>query len=117
MTVKNCTGNFAMRKSLRKHITKAKLEELAKLHLKGVPITRLIRDNNLDVSAPHLNKLIRAYFAADKLVMNKQTKIEADAIINSLFPPWLDCNGEVIQIQPSNWKYEGYFPFGKWAVR
>ncbi len=106
-----------MRKSLRKHITKAKLDELAKLYIKGVPITRLVRDNSLDVSAPHLNKLIKAYFAADKLAMNKRAKQEADAIFNSLFPPWLDLTGNVVQVQPSDWKYEGYFPFGRWVTR
>lgn len=32
----------------------------------------------------------------------------------SLFPPWLDNEIKQVQVSPSNWTYNGYFPWGHW---
>lgn len=87
-----------MRKNKRKLICKVTLERIAKLTSLGVPLLRIIRDEDLNVSAPHVAKLV------DYL---KTGEYEA-----SLFPPWL--KGKVIAEQPEDWKYDGRFPWGKW---
>ena len=73
----------------------AKASELAEL---GVPVAKIIRDMELDISSPALSNLIRWY---DK---------RNPAIHLSLFPNWLDTN----KVAQSGWKYHGYFTIGQW---
>lgn len=103
-----------MNKSKRKHIKYDKLKELSALSAKGVPTARLIRDHSLDVSVPHLAKLIRCFNAYKALPVTSDKALE---LHDSLFPDWVDDTGSDIQIQPSNWKYNGLFPFGSWSER
>ena len=86
----------------RKLIPKPILAEAYKRLQFGVPIARLIKDLNLDVSRPHMAILLDWYSLA----------LQDEAICASLFPPWLE--GETEQEEPDNAKYEGRFPFGVW---
>lgn len=94
----------------RKLIGETLLSRLAHLNNLGVGTTRLIKDNNLDISRPALNTLIDHYnmIGPDSgLTKEAQKKVSA-----SLFPLWLP-NNEIAE-QPQDWKYKDRFPFGKW---
>lgn len=86
----------------RKLLAPPILARLARKRDVGVPLARLIKDHDLDISSPHLAKLIGWF---DQ---------ESDEIQNSLFPPWLDYNSIQVQEQPDNFSYTGLFPFGYW---
>ena len=99
-----------MRKNTRKLIGQKTLASLAYWRHKGVPLAKQIRDNALDISGPHLTKLLD-YFD----LIGDATTIQINAqqtISDSLFPPWIE--GFTIRQQPNNWSYIGKFPFGKW---
>jgi hypothetical protein len=81
----------------------------------GVPLRRIIRDNNLKISGPHLAKLIDWH---DNLLLdNDIVPIKAKTMIrDSLFPTWLKDYPNV-QEQPSDYAYLGKFPLGGWEIR
>lgn len=74
----------------------------------GVPLSRAIRDADLDLTRPTVNKLVQ-YYAQVKEHPEKFEMIEA-----SLFPDWLDDNSVDVQENPENWVYLGCFPWGEW---
>lgn len=71
----------------------------------GVPLARAMRDLDLEdkISRPSLAKLIRWHSDADNFT-----------VYSSLTPEWLNQKGSMIQEQPDNWTYKGYFPVGEW---
>ena len=86
----------------RKLLTQAALAKLEVLTMMGVPLARCITDLQLDMSRPAVKKLLDIHLLADH-----QT---------SLNPEWLDPTGPLVQEQPSNYSYEGYFPLGHWSI-
>lgn len=98
-------------KRLRKLVAREHLKEITDLSLIGVPLTRIIKDKNMDVSRPHLDKLVHLYQLSyiDKVYEEEQLQL----ITNSLFPPWIEPD-PIIQVQPETYKYRGRFPFGYW---
>lgn len=91
-----------------------RLDKLLSLHRKvsiGVPLARALRDLELDISRPLAAKQL-------KLFETECESNEANRLItDSMDPPWLDAKGPAVQEQPSDWDYEGYFPFGKWVEK
>lgn len=92
----------------RKLINERVLRDCLYLSDLGVPVSKISRDNNLDISLPALIKLIYYYKTAEESVIN------ARYIKASLFPPWLDNDNDDAQSQPDAFKYLGAFPFGEW---
>lgn len=92
----------------RKLIVKHYLNEYASLRQLGVPIRKIIRDNDLDISGPHLSKLLDW---VDELNQENNTIIH-----DSLFPQWLDTDGDKVQEQPIHYNYSGRFPKGRWIL-
>lgn len=76
----------------------------------GVPVARIIKDLQINVSNPHLKKLVKYYLLYQEGNLHYNTKVQ---IRDSLFPPWLD-NRNTTTLQPEGWKYSGMFPFGIW---
>lgn len=91
----------------RKLIKFSTLVALFDKEQEGVPYSRMIRDLDLDVSTPHLTKLLNYLFLSTS----------EPAIEQSLRPPWLDEDGPEVQEEPDDYKYIGRFPFGVWAKR
>lgn len=84
--------------------------ELSKL---GVPLRKIIRDNDLSTSGPHLAKLLETFH----LLAIPEISIGANIVItNSLFPEWLK-DTPTVQEQPENYTYLGKFPFGYWDIK
>jgi len=75
--------------------------------LLGVPLARLIRDYDLDITGPGLAPLVR-YCSSLKLPGN-----DDETITDSLFPSWISNNNKV-QVMPAGWYYVGHFPLGNW---
>lgn len=85
----------------------------------GAPLSRIIRDLDLDISRTALNKLDEWYmYAKYDLNLLRETEEEAELyerVMQSLFPAWLDENGTDVQSSPEDWTYVGYFPRGQWV--
>lgn len=90
-------------KAKRKLIPKALFAEIVARKALGVPLSRIIKDLNLDISRTSLSSLLKVYE-----VSYINGKFDA-----SLFPPWLKDKAEV-QKQPDSWYYQGHFPWGSW---
>lgn len=93
----------------RKLMGKELLKEVIELRKLGVPIRRIIKNKKIDISIPHLNKLMDLYEEANITTVS----FLADSIFSSIFPIWLSEN-DGIKIVPNNWHYKGRFPFGIW---
>ena len=87
----------------RKLVPEPLLKKATELLDIGVPMSKVIRDQDLDISAPALATLVKYY------------KQDAAPIYLSLFPEWLDSL--VITEQPDNAVYNGYFPLGQGLER
>lgn len=90
-------------KAKRKLIPKALVIEIVKRQALGVPLSRIIKDLELNISRTSLKSILDIYKSVDP-----DSSWEA-----SLFPPWLNDEAKV-QEQPNNWYYQGYFPWGSW---
>lgn len=110
-------------KSSKKLIMQPQLQELSKLRGLGVPIKKLLKDHDLDMTSPTLVKLLDDYdemreFAKD--CPSPGYPFEADTpqakIHASLFPEWLNII-DGIQVQPKEWIYRGKWPKGNWIKR
>lgn len=101
-----------MRINKRKLIPLQQLDELYHKQAIGVPIARLIRDNDMNISIPHLSKLLHYY----GLCMANTGMESAVTIYNSLNAPWLDSTilADRVQEEPEGYKYIGRFPYGEW---
>ena len=95
-------------KNTRKLLSETILADLLYKSDLGVPHSKLIRDMNLDVSLPHLTKLIGWY------KQSEEAEVNAHFIRASLFPPWIVENINGMQCQPDTYTYKGLFPFGEW---
>ena len=107
----------------------------------GVPITTIIRQDNIPLTPPTLTKMFSYVDMLEEEVM-KENPDMYQMIYNSLFPDWLTeklgeddwerltemINGQPnikttvlellpsdLVIQPSGWTYKGLFPIGKWS--
>jgi len=100
----------------RKLLPEALLSPLTYQFRQGVPVTKLIRNNNLEVSRPHLRKLFFIYIDILDFENSEHQKDFAIALRRAMFPEWLD-NKTTITEQPDEWTYDGKFPFGKWIRR
>lgn len=88
----------------RKLLSLATLRKVSDRDELGVPLTRIISDLELDISRPHLRKLI-SYYTASPL---------SPQVLKSIAPKWVDPTSAQTQIQPNGWVYSGVFPFGEW---
>lgn len=68
----------------------------------GVPLAKVHKELELDISYPALQKLI---------TLLKNTNVDT---VGSLYPEWLEKDSMKVQEQPDNYKYNGYFPYGEW---
>ncbi len=92
------------------------LVEIVELHDKGVPISKLIRDFNLSVANPTLQRLISYLNLA--IVTSENNQYKTTKIIHkSLFPAWLNDAVGVEVSQPQEWYYKGIMPLGEWLKR
>lgn len=101
----------------RKLVKTAVLQEIASLNKQGVPLAKIVRDNDLDVSLPHLTKLIHFFnLSIDACPERHITEEDKVKLLNSLFPEWMQFAAEAapIQVQPASYKYKGLFPWGIW---
>jgi hypothetical protein len=105
----------------RKHLTRNELRRIHDLVTLGVPLKKLLRESNLPISAPSVAMLLKHYarIAIDDTnpELTKAISSADIATVLSLFPSWLDNQGEPVQTAPENWSYDGLFPFGKWVER
>lgn len=92
-------------------IKQSKLDELWYKVAEGVPLCKLIRMHNLKITHPTLSKLIDYVSAADSCTDSKAQKL----ILASLYPAWLEEYDTDVVKQPSDWRYEGKMPLGKWV--
>lgn len=94
----------------RKLIKYPLLLELTSKFQDGVPVAKLIRQYELDISTPCLMKLLKI-----------QTKLVSSISLrrHSLNPPWLDDSDAApnVQVNPDDWYYEGRFPDGQWKQK
>ena len=94
-------------KAKRKLFRKALLLQMVLDAYKGpVPIAAIRRKYNLDVSLPHLSKIIDL---VNRFGNNK-------AIMASICPEWLNDDDD-IQEEPEDYSYKGTFPWGTWEQR
>lgn len=97
----------------RKLIAFTALNKYANLHKLGVPLNRIIRDHSLQISNPHLSKLLEIYY----YITNPETKDHMIPTIEaSMFPDWLE-DESYVQEQPDNYTYTGRFPNGTWEMK
>lgn len=90
------------------------LKELHSRHELGVPVTRLIKDYELDISRPSLAKLIE-YFDLYQVQYRDYYSYTVNTIKSSLNPEWLEKNCNIVQTQPKHYKYIGEMPLGYWV--
>lgn len=89
------------------------LKQLSEEATIGVPVATLVSKYKLEVTPPTLSKMISHYKAMITAPDDKSKKI----IELSLFPNWLDYKDQPIIKQPSQYRYSGSFPLGKWIKR
>ncbi len=95
----------------RKLLARDTLELIWLRYTVGVPIQRLRRDFNVELSLPSFTRLVEYY---EESTDQEQNVTITDTIVNSLFPDWLNPECKDVQSQPKLWKYIGKFPVGKW---
>ena len=95
----------------RKLMPQSVLHEILCKANEGVPIARLLRNYELDLTRTTLASLLQQY------ALSATSLQDQDTILASLFPPWLDEYSETsskVQQNPDGWYYQGYFPWGEW---
>ena len=97
---------------LRKHIRADVLHKIYDEVQLGVPVARSMRSHlpSDSMTRPTVVNLLETLAE----LKNTVDTTDADILASSLFPPWLDEHGEVIQEQPHNYDYTGCFPIGRW---
>ena len=95
-------------------ITEPLLIKIFKDFSVGVPVAKLIKNYNLSMSQPTLNKLLNTY----DILLNKSL-VDSDywTVWSSLFPCWPTMHSDNIMIQPATHVYYGTWPYGKWEAR
>lgn len=90
-------------------------KELVDMHAKrkeGVPVSRIIKDYELEITHPTLSRLIEYY----ELYMQANDEIKP-IIFSSLFPEWLSSSTDILVKQPTEYVYRGRMPLGQWEYR
>ena len=95
----------------RKLLARDALEVIWLRYSVGVPLNRLKRDFDVDLSLPSFIRLVEYY---EESTDPEQNVTITDTIVNSLFPVWLNPDCKKVQSQPKHWKYIGKFPVGQW---
>ena len=95
----------------RKLIPEKAILEIRELQEMGVPLARIIKDQKLDISYPHLRKLLELY--EDFFISCVYNPTDIAIVTASMFPSWLRDSPKA-QAQSKQDKYEGRFPFGRW---
>lgn len=95
------------------------LTEITELHSKGVPVSKLLRDYELSIASPTLQRLINYLSIANNSLTNDDnlSNPTRDRIYASLFPEWLDGIDQDEVSQPPEWYYKGTMPLGEWLQR
>lgn len=97
----------------RKLIPQHQLFAIKEKFHSGVPISKLIREYELDISHPHLRKLLFIYID----ILNPELNLSHRKALNdSIFPIWLENKLGAVT-QPDSWTYEGRFPYGTWEKK
>jgi hypothetical protein len=100
-----------MSRKLRKLLSESLLEECNLLKHTGVPIAKIISQKSLNVSSPHMTRLLTLLDASRDEV--NYTPYQNKLIKASLFPDWLIASSNM-QTQPAERVYSGPFPLGQW---
>ena len=97
----------------RKLMPESLLSQLLDAYRLGVPLAKLIREHDLDISRPHLRKLLFIYIDVleEEAFYNKESTLR-----HALFPAWVR-EKQGITIQPDKWTFTGRFPLGAWGVK
>lgn len=92
-------------------VNKDILEQVYRLHATGVPLSRIMRITGLhdSISQPTLRTLLNYRYLLDTAVEEAHANI-----METLYPSWL-ASDKIISDKPSNFKYVGLMPFGKWV--
>ena len=94
------------------------LSDLWYRHSTGVPILTLIKQEQINITAPTLTKLINYMTQLENIdTENELNEPLYETVYLSLFPSWLEENELELVVQPHGWFYEGLFPLGKWIQR
>jgi len=97
----------------RKLVSGNLIPQLLESYQLGVPLSKLIANNQLDISSPHLRKLLFIYIEIlDPGIDMKQRS----RLYSSLFPIWLEDKVGAYT-QPDEWTYDGRFPNGTWRKK
>jgi len=101
---------------LRKLIRADVLQDLHADVKRGVPVAAAMRKYlpKDSMTRPTVVKLL----AADRLLtdaMKAEAVALSDVLAGSLFPSWLDPEGDAVQEEPHECSYEGNFPNGRWT--
>lgn len=93
------------------------LSDIWAKHQQGVPISALIRQEQLKIANPTLTTLLGYVTALEDAEQSRLTDIY-QVIYDSLFPEWLtEKEEQPTVVQPKTWYYTGTMPLGKWVRR
>lgn len=82
-------------------------------HKLGVPVVKLLKRYNLNITSPTLAKLLTYRRMLDKA--NSEADVTTAEIIQaSLYPAWLVNQSNDIMYQPATHYYTGTMPLGEW---
>lgn len=82
-------------------------------HTMGVPVVKLLKKHNIDLTSPTLAKLLNYRHMLEKA--NAEGNTDAATIIErSIYPKWLTEQDEDILLQPPTHFYSGSMPLGEW---
>jgi hypothetical protein len=100
---------------LRKLIRADVLRDMHADVRRGVPVALAMRKYLPpdSMTRPTVVKILAANNAIDVALATGETA-RAEHIADSLFPTWLDCTGDAVQIEPHGFSYHGMFPLGRW---
>lgn len=99
-------------------IQKEILYEIEDLYFKGVATRKLVRQYNLTIASPTLQRLLTYLTLAERSMSKGDLALSTrETIHSSLFPPWLEEKDSDEVSQPHDWFYEGNMPLGKWVKR
>jgi len=97
----------------RKLIPEEILFAILKDYRVGVPLSKLVKNYDMEISTPHLRKLLFIYI--DILDISQDEAYRTN-LRNAIFPAWVKYATSAM-VQPDRWTYVGKFPFGQWGVR
>jgi len=98
----------------RKLISRQHIDLLYNMHQVGIPLARVMRDNDIEMSLPSFKNLLDHLHS---MYLGKSAASISTTIEQSLFPEWLTPGLTGVQEQPDDWRYVGRFPMGVWARR